>query len=269
MKHWRKVWLIGLVLSWWVMWPHLKVYGQDIYTRNMPEALPHIAYTAWAVRERAGLRPEYAGESDVACRKGIVVRIASEAEWQAGNYHSQIQAITATCPMPGAYQVAWKPGVPVTRSLTLHELSHAMGCWKHIELKGLDLFLGSRHVMAPTTPEWTALTVQDVDCILQGAFWPQYQEPDLCFVELTPEFDLIAPDALGHYTRLRFVGDVLTQDYRWKQDRRVAGPESECSSVSVTGGQIVLDDVRSMEWSGSAVIAPEGSEWRLVAAYPR
>jgi len=265
-KHWRKLWLIGLVLAW--VWMATEVFGQDIYTRDFPEALPHIDYTAWAVRERAGLRPEYAGESAQACRPGIVVRRAGSSEWASFNAQSRTEAITATCPLVGAYQVVFKPGVEPSRHIMLHELGgHAMGCWRHIPVTPLQEITGSHYAIAPTTAKWAALTVQDVDCILEGDFWPQYQEPDLCFVEMMPNFDLIAPDALGHYTRLRFVGNVLAGDYRWKQDRRVAGPESECASVRITGGQIVLDDVRSQEWSGSAVIAPEGSEWRLVAAY--
>jgi len=243
------------------------VRGQQVYTLNFP--LEQINYAIWAVNERIGFGAEYAGESDIPCRPGIVVRYASETEWQANNPLPSWQAFTATCPIPGAYQVVWKPGVTPTRSLMLHELGgHAMGCWKHHEIDWTDSLIGSRHVLAPLVSVWAGLTLEDIACIRNGAFWPIYENPATCWVELLPNFDLIAPDALGHYTRMRFVGSVEAQDYRWRLERRVAGPESNCASVRVAGGQIVLDDVRGIAWSGSAIIAPDGNDWRLVAAYP-
>lgn len=251
-----------------VYWPDAK--AQDVYLLDFPEAKEHVDYALWAVNERAGFRAEFAGEADQACQPGIVVREASAAEWPTHNVPASAQAFTATCPLRGAYQVVWKPGVTPTRSLMLHELGgHAMGCWRHIPLTAWEQFFNtpSRHAISPYPTLWAALTVEDVDCILEGDFWPRYQEPDLCFTELLPNFDLIAPSALGHYTRLEFVGNALEGRYEWKLGTRVAG-SGECDSVRIQGGQIVLDDVRSQGWRGSAVIAPDGLLWRLVMAIP-
>jgi len=243
--------------------------AQDIYTRGFPEAMPYISYAIWAVRERAGLRPEYAGESGAACRPGIVVRRASEAEWAAANASPDWQALTAVCPLVGAYQVVWKPGAEPTRSLMLHELGgHAMGCWKHLQADPIESIIGSRHVMASQVMLWAAFTVEDVGCIRGGSFWPIYSAPDTCFVELMDNFDLIAPNSLGRYTRMAFAGSVAARDYVWRLDRRVNGPESDCASVRLVGSQIVLDDVRGPTERYSATLQQEGEEWRLIMAVP-
>jgi hypothetical protein len=266
MKHHFQI-AFGLLMPWMAA---TNAAAQNVYLMDFPESRESVEYAIWAMNERAGFRAEYAGDDALhACLPGIVVRKASEAEWVSAGVPSRIVALATRCPEPvGAYHIVVNPNKEPTRAVILHEMGHVMGCWRHISVSLLDLIMGSRHVMASRTPDWAGLTAEDVDCIRQGGFWPAYQEPDLCFVELTPEFDLIAPDALGGYARMAFAGDVLANDYTWRLDRRVEGGGGDCASVRAVGGQIMLDDVRSQGWSGSAVIAPHGDLWRLVRAVP-
>jgi hypothetical protein len=250
------------------MWPHLKSYGQDVYLMDFPESRESVEYAIWAINERAGFRARFAGDdAEQACLPGIVVRQASQAEWDAAGIPTRTRALAVRCPVLGAYHVVVKPGVEPSRALILHELAHTMGCWRHVEVSALESLMGSRHVMAPSVQEWAGLTVEDVACVTSGAFWPRPDQADTCFVELADTLDLIAPDALGNYTRLEFVGNVIEGRYEWRQGTTVAGG-GKCASVRVKGGAVELLDVRGQSWRGSATIAPSGNLWRLVAAYP-
>lgn len=239
--------------------------GQEIYTRGMPEAAEHVEYSAWAWNNRAGFDSAYAGEIEANCTPGtITVRRAKDwQEWASYGQKEVLfpEAITTNCWMrKDSFEVIFSPTGTLTRGLTAHEIGHALGCFPG-HVGGL---LSFHHVMAPLVTEWAGLTVQDVDCALAGNHYPRPRTADACWIEFMPNKDLIAPAAMMMYARLEYLQEWEWTRTHWIDNRH--GPE--CDTVRVEEGVVILDDVRSQEWRGSAVIAPEGLLWRLVMAIP-
>jgi hypothetical protein len=240
------------------------VKAQPVYLMDFPESRESVEYAIWIINERVGFTARFAGDhAQHACEPGITIRRASAEEWTAAKIPFRTRAVATRCPNAGAYHVVLRPGEAPTRALILHEMAHTFGCWRHHQVSFAESWTGSRHVMAPSTQDWAGLTAEDIDCIAEGAFWTTYDNPDYCFVELLPNFDLIAPDALGNYYRMEFVGDIEAGKYLWRVAGTAKGGKG-CASVRAVAGAVELLDVRGMQWEGSATLAPEGNLWRLV-----